>query len=149
MLRVGLTGGLGSGKSTVAGYLRELGAEVIEADELGRALMEPGQKVFTQIVRLFGIRDSRLFRSTQDQQSSLRIAFELGQTNRVPANNGQDLIRGAIACLQQNHLGRRASRKAEAGEVFVLGQKGESMCLRIFPDKSIGHAAKSNRVDVY
>ena len=37
MLRVGLTGGLGSGKSTVAGYLRELGAEVIEADELGRA----------------------------------------------------------------------------------------------------------------
>ena len=36
MLRVGLTGGLGSGKSTVADYLRELGAEVIEADELGR-----------------------------------------------------------------------------------------------------------------
>ncbi len=41
MLRVGLTGGLGSGKSTVAAYLRELGAEVIEADALGRALMEP------------------------------------------------------------------------------------------------------------
>jgi spermidine dehydrogenase len=38
MLRVGLTGGLGSGKSTVAAILRELGAEVIEADELGRAL---------------------------------------------------------------------------------------------------------------
>ena len=46
MLRVGLTGGLASGKSTVAGYLRELGAEVIEADELGRALMEPGQQCF-------------------------------------------------------------------------------------------------------
>ena len=36
MLRVGLTGGLGSGKSTVAQMLRELGAEVIESDELGR-----------------------------------------------------------------------------------------------------------------
>ena len=48
MLRVGLTGGLGSGKSTVAGYLRELGAEVIEADELGRALMEPGQAVYAR-----------------------------------------------------------------------------------------------------
>ena len=44
MLRVGLTGGLGSGKSTVAAMLRELGAHVIEADELGRALMEPGQR---------------------------------------------------------------------------------------------------------
>jgi dephospho-CoA kinase len=54
MLRVGLTGGLGSGKSTVAGYLRELGAEVIEADELGRALMEPGQDVYAEIVRVFG-----------------------------------------------------------------------------------------------
>ena len=46
MLRVGLTGGLGSGKSTVAAMLRALGAEVIEADELGRALMEPGQPVY-------------------------------------------------------------------------------------------------------
>ncbi len=54
MLRVGLTGGLGSGKSTVAGYLRELGAEVVEADALGRALMEPGQAVFAEIVRVFG-----------------------------------------------------------------------------------------------
>jgi dephospho-CoA kinase len=54
MLRVGLTGGLGSGKSTVSGYLRELGAEVIEADELGRALMEPGQPVYDEIVDVFG-----------------------------------------------------------------------------------------------
>jgi dephospho-CoA kinase len=54
MLRVGLTGGLGSGKSTVSAYLRELGAEVIEADELGRVLMEPGQLVFDEIVDVFG-----------------------------------------------------------------------------------------------
>ncbi len=54
MLRVGLTGGLGSGKSTVAAFLRELGAEVIEADALGRALMEPGQQVFDRIVEHFG-----------------------------------------------------------------------------------------------
>ena len=54
MLRVGLTGGLGSGKSTVAAILRALGAEVIEADELGRALMEPGQAVYAEIVRQFG-----------------------------------------------------------------------------------------------
>ena len=54
MLRVGLTGGLGSGKSTVGGVLRELGAEVIEADELGRGLMEPGQPVNAEILRTFG-----------------------------------------------------------------------------------------------
>ena len=54
MVRVGLTGGLGSGKSTVAVILRELGAEVVEADELGRALMEPGHAVYEEIVAEFG-----------------------------------------------------------------------------------------------
>jgi dephospho-CoA kinase len=54
MLRVGLTGGLGSGKSTVASMLRDLGAEIMESDDLGRRLMEPGQPVFTEIVRAFG-----------------------------------------------------------------------------------------------
>ena len=54
MIRIGLTGGLGSGKSTVAAMLRALGAEVVEADELGRELMEPGQSVFAEIVRVFG-----------------------------------------------------------------------------------------------
>jgi dephospho-CoA kinase len=54
MLRVGLTGSLGSGKSTVAAFLRSLGTEVIEADELGRAMMEPGQRVYAEILRVFG-----------------------------------------------------------------------------------------------
>src|SRR5208282_5229513 len=54
MLRVGLTGGLGSGKSTVAAILRELGAQVIEADALGREMMERGHEVYEQIVARFG-----------------------------------------------------------------------------------------------
>ena len=54
MLRVGLTGGLGSGKSTVARLFRQKGASVIEADELGRTLMEPGQLVYEEVVREFG-----------------------------------------------------------------------------------------------
>ena len=54
MLRVGLTGGLGSGKSTVAAMLRPLGAHVIEADALGRELMQPGQPVHAAIVARFG-----------------------------------------------------------------------------------------------
>jgi dephospho-CoA kinase len=54
MLRAGLTGGLGSGKSTVAGMFRLLGARVIEADAIGRELMSPGQKVYREIVKHFG-----------------------------------------------------------------------------------------------
>jgi dephospho-CoA kinase len=54
MLRVGLTGGLGSGKSTVAALLREHGFPVLEADAIARELMEPGQSVFRAIVEHFG-----------------------------------------------------------------------------------------------
>ena len=54
MLRVGLTGGLGSGKSTVAGMFAELGAAVISADQVGRQLMQPGEPVYAAIVNTFG-----------------------------------------------------------------------------------------------
>jgi len=54
MLRAGLTGGLGSGKTTVADIFRSLGAQVLEADAVGRTLMEPGHPVFDAIVKTFG-----------------------------------------------------------------------------------------------
>ncbi len=54
MLRVGLTGDLGSGKSTVARMLAERGAVVLSSDEMGRALMQPGQPVYAEIVAKFG-----------------------------------------------------------------------------------------------
>lgn len=54
MLRVGLTGELGSGKSTVAQMLAAHGAVVLSSDEMGRAMMQPGQPVFAQIVAQFG-----------------------------------------------------------------------------------------------
>lgn len=54
MLRVGLTGGLGSGKSTAAQRFAELGAHVLSSDEIGRELMQPGQPVYKRIVERFG-----------------------------------------------------------------------------------------------
>lgn len=53
-LRVGLTGGIGSGKSTVERYFRDLGAPTIDADAVSRRVAEPGQPAFADIVALFG-----------------------------------------------------------------------------------------------
>lgn len=53
MLRVGLTGGLGSGKSTVAGLFARHGVHVLEADRIGRELMQPGQPVYRAILAHF------------------------------------------------------------------------------------------------
>ena len=54
MLMVGLTGGLATGKSTVAGMFQELGAAVIDADLLARQAVEPGQPAYVDIVKTFG-----------------------------------------------------------------------------------------------
>jgi len=98
MLRVGLTGGLGSGKSTVAAALRDLGAQVIEADELGRALMEPGQPVFAEIARVFGpevvAADGRL-----DRARLARMAFEEGRLNELNA-----IVHPAVIALQRQWM---------------------------------------------
>ena len=53
MLRVGLTGGLGSGKTTVARMFAQHGVHVLEADTIGRELMQPGQPVYQQLVAHF------------------------------------------------------------------------------------------------
>jgi len=98
MLRVGLTGGLGSGKSTVASMLRSLGAQVIEADNLGRTLMEPGQNVYAEIVRAFGTDvvapDGRL-----DRARLATLAFQGGRLNELNA-----IVHPAVIAAQRRWM---------------------------------------------
>jgi dephospho-CoA kinase len=51
---IGLTGGIGTGKSTVAGFLRDLGVTVIDADEATRAVQAPGSEGLRRLVEEFG-----------------------------------------------------------------------------------------------
>lgn len=54
MLRVGLTGGIGSGKSTIASLFAMRGVPVIDTDEIARELTEPRHETFNEIIRIFG-----------------------------------------------------------------------------------------------
>lgn len=54
MIVIGLTGGMGSGKSTVAAMLREKGAQVIEADQVGHEVYRPDSEGFREVVEAFG-----------------------------------------------------------------------------------------------
>lgn len=53
-MRVGLTGGIASGKSAVAEFLRTENVPVVDADEVSRAVMRPGSSLFHDIVQAFG-----------------------------------------------------------------------------------------------
>ena len=104
MVRIGLTGGIGAGKSTVAGRLRELGATIIDADRLAREVVEPGTAGLAAVIQEFGpqvlLPDGRL-----DRPALGRIVF--GDAERLARLNAilhpligartQALIEGASA----------------------------------------------------
>jgi dephospho-CoA kinase len=54
MLTIGLTGGMGSGKSTVTKFLAELGAPIIDADKVGHAIYAPGGPAYSDMIAAFG-----------------------------------------------------------------------------------------------
>jgi dephospho-CoA kinase len=108
MLRVGITGGLGSGKSTVGRIFHELGAEVIEADELGRSMMEPGQRVYEDIVEEFGEQvvkpDGQL-----DRHLLAQLAFQGGRLDDLSA-----IVHPAVITAQGDWMRKIFSRNHEA-----------------------------------
>jgi len=81
VLLVGLTGGIGAGKSTVADLLAERGAVIVDADEVARAVVEPGQRALAKLVDRFGAgildADGRL-----DRSALAKLAFVDDESRR-------------------------------------------------------------------
>jgi dephospho-CoA kinase len=74
MMIVGLTGGIGAGKSLVAQYFAELGARVVDADQLARVAIERGSTGFDQVILRFG--ESILRDGDIDRQALAAIVFK-------------------------------------------------------------------------
>jgi dephospho-CoA kinase len=82
MLLVGLTGGLGAGKSTVARMLAERGAVIVDADDLARRALDPGTRAHQQVYDLFG--DEVLTPAGEiDRTAVARIVFEDPEKRRA------------------------------------------------------------------
>ena len=100
MLRVGLTGGLGSGKSTVGAMFRALGAHVIDADAVGRSLMQPGQQVYRNIVERFGqhvVQEN----GELDRAELARLAFDGGRMEELNSIVHPAVIAEQTAWMQE------------------------------------------------
>jgi dephospho-CoA kinase len=82
VLRVGLTGGVACGKTTVAGMMRQRGARVVLADEVAHALMRPGQPVYYEVVRHFGS-DIVAIDGSIDRKKLAEAAFGSGRIQEL------------------------------------------------------------------
>ncbi len=110
MLRVGLTGELGSGKSTVARLLAERGAIVLSSDEMARGMMQPGQAVYQTIADRFG--PSILLPDSQLNRPELaRLAFD-PEHPRVEELNA--IVHPAVLAEQEREVAAIAGTHPEA-----------------------------------
>jgi dephospho-CoA kinase len=82
MLRVGLTGGIACGKSSVGKIFSDMGAHVIEADTIAHELYRPGESVYKELVEKFG---EKILRpdGEVDRASLARIAFDEGRVQEL------------------------------------------------------------------
>lgn len=109
MLRIGLTGGIAAGKSTVSQRLRELGAVVIDHDELARTVVEPGSAVLVDIAREFG--DRVIVDGHLDRAALATIVFE---------DDGARLRLNALVHPYVKFAADAADRRARASGVRVI-----------------------------
>ncbi len=111
MLKIGLTGGIGSGKTAASDHFARLGAEVIDTDLLSRALVEPGQEALREIVDAFGEQvlsaDGRLDRAKLGQ----RVFADPGARQRLEA-----ILHPKIRAAMLQH----AARSTAPYVVFVI-----------------------------
>ena len=104
MLRIGLTGGIASGKSTVAAILRDSEYPVLDADSIARELLEPGQDAYNEVVGEFG--DAVLNRGGAVDRPKLgAIVFSDSQKrarlNQILHPRIQDVVGKWFAALQR------------------------------------------------
>ena len=110
MLRVGLTGELSSGKSTVAGLFAGRGAIVMNSDEMARATMQPGEPVFAAIVERFGS-GVLAANGALDRRELARLAFA-PEHPRVEELNA--IVHPAVLAAQEVQLANIAREQPDA-----------------------------------
>ena len=110
MLRVGLTGDLGSGKSTVAKMLAARGAIVFSSDEMARDMMQPGEPVYKQIVAHFG-EDILAADNTIDRHRLAKLAFDPAHP-RVEELNA--IVHPAVLGAQAEQIAEIARKQPDA-----------------------------------
>lgn len=113
MLRVGLTGGLACGKSTVAKMMAERGAHVVDADKVAHELIAPGEPVYDDVVRLFGRSIVNQADGTIDRKKLGELVFGSGRIQELNA-----IVHPAVIAHQQKWMEELAAHDPHAIAVW-------------------------------
>ncbi len=155
MLKVGLTGGIASGKSTVGGMFLVLGVHVIQADGIAHQLMQPGEKVYDEVVRHFGKgilnSDGTINRV---RLAELAFSFHQNQPSRVRELN--QIVHPAVIQAQEawmDQVGRRDPQAIAMVEAALILEAGAGkrfdrlVVVTCSPEQRIERWARKQNVD--
>lgn len=156
MLLVGLTGGIGSGKSTVAAMLAAHGAVIVDADAITRSLQVPGQPVFQQMVERFGP-GIVAADGTLDRAAVAAIVF----TDRDAKRDLEAIVHPAVGAVMIERLQAEAAtehivvydvpllveaRKVDYGAVVVVDVDPDVAVRRLVEQRGMDEADARNRI---
>lgn len=115
MRLVGLTGGIGSGKSTVSAMLAERGAVIVDADRIARELQEPGSPVLAQMAERFG---DHVIASdgTLDRAAVAAIVFGTDDASRQALADLNGIVHPAL----QREIRARIEAERDSDRVVIL-----------------------------
>jgi dephospho-CoA kinase len=151
LLKVGLTGGIASGKSVVAEMFAALGARVMQADEIAHRLMQPGEAVYQEVVRRFG---SGILNPDGSVNRSKLAEAAFGTPPRVEELNR--IVHPAVVAEQDrwmDELGKRDPRAiaiVEAALILEAGAADRFDCLVVVtcrPEQRVERWARRLHVD--
>jgi dephospho-CoA kinase len=155
---IGLTGGIASGKTSVANYLARLGAQVVDADLLAREIVEPGEPALAAIVAAFGEavlnREGTLNRAALGEivfsDPAARRTLEAITHPAIWARADQKLARlretGVATAFYVAPLLIEAGNAGRVDEIWVVYLDRESQLARLMARDSLGREAALSRI---
>jgi dephospho-CoA kinase len=156
---IGLAGGIGSGKSTVAAMLAALGADVLDADKIGHDVYRPGTEGFRRVVEAFGPEVVAADGSIDRARLGARVfadPAELARLNALVHPLIGEEIRRRIASLRAGGPGRplvvEAAIMLEAGwrffdQVWVVVVSRETAIERVTASRGLSREDVERRID--
>lgn len=140
-MRIGLTGGIGSGKSTVAGFLREAGAAIVDTDAISRRLTLPGGAAMPAIAQAFGAdfvttdgaldRDRMRALAFSDTTAKRRLESILHPLITAEALAQADAAKSALIVFDVPLLVESGRWRARVSRVLVVDCSAETQMQRV------------------
>ncbi|WP_253375287.1 dephospho-CoA kinase [Okibacterium sp. HSC-33S16] len=140
MYLVGLTGGIGSGKSTIARRLAEHGAVQIDADQLARVVVEPGTSGLSAIRDAFG--DDVLTSDGELNRAALG-AIVFSDAEALATLNG--IVHPAVRALTEQKIAEAAGANPDAVVVYDVPLLAEAKLPHSFDTIVVAHASRDTR----